>query len=221
MHYPKLILAAKKKNKKNNKRKKKKTSVAKRTTPQTTPPRVAVADLFRGQPFPQGEIVEYAAKNDNLQRTTAEETRHLAVLNEMNDEFLNDYRKAAEVHRQVRHHVQAVAKPGVTMSYLAQEIEEGVRALVGHPGIEPGDALKGGLAFPAGLCLNNVAAHWTPNPGSKDIVLQHDDVLSVDFGVHVNGRIVDSAFTLAANPVYDNLLAAVKAATNTGLKVGY
>jgi methionyl aminopeptidase len=50
-------------------------------------------------------------------------------------------------------------------------------------------------------------------------VLQYDDVLKVDFGVHVNGRIVDSAFTVAANPVYDNLLAAVKEATNTGLKV--
>ena len=50
-------------------------------------------------------------------------------------------------------------------------------------------------------------------------MLQYDDVLKVDFGVHVNGRIVDSAFTVAANPVYDNLLAAVKAATNTGLKV--
>ena len=50
-------------------------------------------------------------------------------------------------------------------------------------------------------------------------MLQYDDVLKVDCGVHVNGRIVDSAFTVAANPVYDNLLTAVKAATNTGLKV--
>lgn len=75
------------------------------------------------------------------------------------------------------------------------------------------------MGFPTGLCLNNVAAHWTPNPDGKEIILQHDDVLSVDFGVHVNGRIVDSAFTVAFNPVYDNLLAAVRAATNTGLKV--
>lgn len=157
-------------------------------------------------------------KNDNIQRTTAEETRHLAVLENMSAGFLKDYRKAADVHRQVRSHVQSIAKPGASMSYLAQEIETGVRALVGYPGIEPGDALRGGLAFPTGLCLNNIAAHWTPNPGGREIILQQDDVLKVDFGVHVNGRIVDSAFTVAANPVYDNLLAAVKAATNTGLK---
>ena len=137
----------------------------------------------------------------------------------MDNDFLEEYRKAAEVHRQVRQYVQTIAKPGISMSKLADEIEDGVRALTGHEGLETGDALKAGLAFPTGLALNNVAAHWTPNPGGKEVILQHDDVLKVDFGVHVNGRIVDSAFTVAANPVYDNLLAAVKAATNTGLKV--
>lgn len=44
-------------------------------------------------------------------------------------------------------------------------------------------------------------------------------MLKVDFGVHVNGRIVDSAFTVAFNPAFDPLLEAVRAATNTGLKV--
>ena len=140
-------------------------------------------------------------------------------MEKMDDDFLKDYRKAAETHRQVRQYVQKIAKPGVSMSTLAQEIEEGVRALVGHPGIETGDALIAGQGFPTGLALNNCAAHWTPNPGAKEVILQYDDVLKIDFGVHVHGRIVDSAFTVAANPVYDNLLAAVKAATNAGLGV--
>ena len=140
-------------------------------------------------------------------------------MEEMDDDFIRDYRKAAETHRQVRQYVQTIVKPGVSMDKLAQEIEDGVRALVGHPGIETGDALKAGQGFPTGLALNNVAAHWTPNPGAREVILQYDDVLKVDFGVHVNGRIVDSAFTVAANPVYDNLLAAVKAATNAGIRV--
>ena len=37
-----------------------------------------------------------------------------------------------------------------------------------------------------------------------------------DFGTHINGHIVDSAFTVAFNPKYDPLLNAVKAATNAG-----
>jgi methionyl aminopeptidase len=49
-------------------------------------------------------------------------------------------------------------------------------------------------------------------------VLQKGDVMKVDFGVHLNGRIVDSAFTMAFDPVYDPLLEAVKDATNTGVR---
>lgn len=51
------------------------------------------------------------------------------------------------------------------------------------------------------------------------LVLQKEDVLKVDFGVHVRGRIVDSAFTMSWDPTYDKLLEAVKAATNTGIRV--
>ncbi|TIA35980.1 methionine aminopeptidase 2-like protein [Aureobasidium pullulans] len=202
-----------KKKRKNNKKKKKAASGQ-----QTTPPRVALANVFPDNKYPEGEVIEYAVNDDNLKRTTSAELRHQDAIKNMDGDFLCDYRKAAEIHRQVRQYVQTIAKPGVTMSKLADEIEEGVRALTGHQGLESGDALKAGMGFPTGLCLNNVGAHWTPNPGAKDVVLEYDDVLKVDFGVHVNGRIVDSAFTVASNPVYDNLLAAVKAATNTGLK---
>ena len=210
-----LTTTGKKKKRKPNKKKKAKSPGSQ----QTAPPRRALADIFQGRPYPEGEIVEYANFNENLSRTTAEELRHRAAMEKMDEEFLRDYRKSAETHRQVRQYVQTIAKPGVSMSTLAQGIEEGVRALVGHPGIETGDALKAGQGFPTGLALNNCAAHWTPNPGAKEVILQYDDVLKIDFGVHVNGRIVDSAFTVATNPVYDNLLAAVKAATNAGLRV--
>lgn len=50
-------------------------------------------------------------------------------------------------------------------------------------------------------------------------MLGASDVLKVDFGVHVHGRIVDSAFTMNWEPTYDNLLLAVKDATNTGIQV--
>lgn len=55
-------------------------------------------------------------------------------------------------------------------------------------------------------------------PLKASIVLQKGDVLKVDFGVHVNGRIVDSAFTMNFEPTWDRLLEAVKDATYTGVK---
>ncbi|KAG9783389.1 peptidase M24A, methionine aminopeptidase, partial [Aureobasidium melanogenum] len=199
--------AAKKKKKK--KPKKKKAGGAK---VQSDPPRVPLSQLFPNNTYPVGEEVEY--KNDNAYRTTSEEKRHL---DRMNNDFLQEYRQAAETHRQVRKWAQANIKPGMTLTEIAEGIEDGTRALTGHPGLEEGDNIKGGVGFPTGLSINHIAAHYTPNAGNK-WVLGEQDVMKVDFGVHINGRIVDSAFTMSFDPKYDNLLAAVKDATNTGIR---
>ncbi|KAI9801358.1 MAG: hypothetical protein M1825_003337 [Sarcosagium campestre] len=197
------------KKKKKRKPRKKKSAAPKE---QSTPPRVPVAQLFPAGVFPEGEVVEY--RGDNLYRTTDEEKRHL---DRMNNDFLEEYRHGAEIHRQVRQHAQKSIKPGQSLTEIAEDIENGVRALTGHQGLEEGDSILGGMGFPTGLSINHCAAHYTPNAGNKWI-LQQEDVLKVDIGVHLNGRIVDSAFTLAFDPVYDNLLAAVKDATNTGVR---
>ena len=198
---------AAKKKKKRKPRKKKKAPTA-----QSDPPRVPIAQLFPNNSYPAGEETEYV--NENRYRTTSEEKRHL---DNLNSEFLTDYRHAAEAHRQARQWAQKNIKPGWTLTDIANGIEDSARALVGHQGLEEGDGIIAGMGFPTGLSLNHCAAHFTPNAGNK-MVLQQDDVLKVDIGVHVNGRIVDSAFTMAFNPQYDNLLAAVRAATNAGVK---
>ncbi|OAL31289.1 methionine aminopeptidase 2-1 [Fonsecaea multimorphosa] len=203
----------KKKNKKN-----KKGSASVPVVKQSSPPRVLLSDLFPNGNYPQGEVQSYSYTEA---RTAAAEARHEARRHYWEDDaFLQNYRKAAEVHRQTRQWVQDSVRPGqTTLLELAEGVEDSVRALLGHAGLEPGDSLKAGMGFPTGLCLNNQVAHYTPNPGQKDVVIQQQDVLTVDFGVHSNGWIVDSAFTMAFDHTYDNLLAAVKEATNTGIKV--
>ncbi|GJP82980.1 hypothetical protein CLOP_g13192, partial [Closterium sp. NIES-67] len=173
---------------------------------QTDPPSVPVKDLFPDGLFPQAEICDY--KDDNLWRKTSAEKREQERL-----EFpiVNDLRQAAEVHRQVRMYMRRVIKPGMLMTDLCETLEDTVRRLIAANG------LQAGIAFPTGCSLNWVAAHWTPNSGDKT-VLQYDDVMKLDFGTHIGGRIVDSAFTVAFNPQYDQLLEAVREATNTGVR---
>ncbi|PSK42081.1 methionine aminopeptidase, type II [Elsinoe australis] len=197
----------KKKNKKRKPRKKRKAR-----TSQTDPPSVLMSKLFPGNSYPKGEEVEYV--DENRFRTTDEEKRHL---DKMNSDFLSDYRQAAETHRQVRQWAQKTIKPGQTLTEIADGIEDSVRRLVEHDGLTEGDAYIAGMGFPTGLNLDDIAAHFSPNAGNKT-VLKDNNVMKVDIGVHVNGRIVDSAFTMAFDPMYDNLLAAVKAATNTGVR---
>nr|BAE38410.1 unnamed protein product [Mus musculus] len=141
-------------------------------------------------------------------RTTSEEKK---ALDQASEEIWNDFREAAEAHRQVRKYVMSWIKPGMTMIEICEKLEDCSRKLIKENG------LNAGLAFPTGCSLNNCAAHYTPNAGDTT-VLQYDDICKIDFGTHISGRIIDCAFTVTFNPKYDILLTAVKDATNTGIK---
>lgn len=173
---------------------------------QTAPPSVKVSHLFPHGRFPEGEWQSY--KDDNLWRETSAEKRELERLQW---DMVNEVRQAAEVHRQVRSYIRKIVKPGVHLATLCETLEDCVRKLIDARGLDAG------IAFPTGCSLNHVAAHWTPN-GGDNTVLQFDDVMKLDFGTHIGGRIIDSAFTVHFNPRYDPLVQAVKEATNTGVK---
>ncbi|KAK8849644.1 methionine aminopeptidase, type II [Kwoniella newhampshirensis] len=195
-----------KKKKKKKKSKKKKSAAA----TQSQPPRVGLSKIFKSGVYPVGEEVEY--REDNAFRTSSAEMREKERLaQEDPSTTYQNIRRAGEVHRQVRAYARKTIKPGMTMTEIANLIEDGTRALVEENGFESG------IGFPTGLSVNEIAAHYTPNPGDKQ-VLQKKDVMKVDFGVHVNGRIVDSAFTMNFEPTWDRLLDAVKDATNAGIR---
>ncbi|KZS93186.1 peptidase M24A, methionine aminopeptidase [Sistotremastrum niveocremeum HHB9708] len=192
------------------KKKKKKKKPKKKKAVQSDPPRIGLSKFFPNGHYPEGEIQEY--KDDNSYRTTSEEKRYLEKLaQEDPDTTYENIRRGAEVHRLVRQHARKHIRPGMTMTEIVENIEDGTRALVEESGLESG------VGFPTGVSLNECAAHYTPNAGDT-VVLKSSDVLKVDIGVHVRGRILDSAFTLNFEPTYDELLAAVKDATNTGIR---
>ncbi|KAF3519022.1 hypothetical protein DY000_02061843 [Brassica cretica] len=172
----------------------------------TDPPVIPVYMCFPFGDFPEGEIQNY--KDDNLWRTTSEEKRELERLQKS---IYNSVRQAAEVHRQVRKYMRSIVEPGMLLTDICETLEITARTLISEKG------LKAGIAFPTGCSLNRVAAHWTPNSGDKT-VLQYDDVMKLDFGTHIDGHIIDSAFTVAFNPTYEPLLAASREATYTGIK---
>ncbi|CAL1288658.1 unnamed protein product [Larinioides sclopetarius] len=192
--------------------KKKKKKKGKGGSPkQTDPPSIPIKALYPDGNFPVGEEVEYASANDSRtakNRFTSEEKK---AIEQMEQDIYKDIRQAAEAHRQTRQYMKKFIKPGMTMIEICEELEKTARALISENGLEAG------LAFPTGCSLNNCAAHYTPNAGDT-IVLTYDDVCKIDFGTHVNGRIIDCAFTLTYNPKYDKLLEAVREATNTGIK---
>eukprot|EP01032_Pedospumella_encystans_P011685 gene11685-13572_t len=173
-----------------------------------------VSDLFPSGTFPVGEILphgktKYPNPSSSYSRTSAEERREKERLNST---LYEDVRHASEVHRQVRHYAQSIIKPGIKLVDMCEQIEECNRRLVKENG------LNAGIAFPTGCSINHVAAHYSPNVGDNT-VLQYGDVMKVDFGTQIGGRIIDCAFTVAFDPQFDPLLIAAKEATETGLRV--
>merc|ERR1711865_500730 len=166
---------------------------------------VPVHEQYPNADYPLGETQVYVGRNDF--RNDSAEKRELERFHQYDYEKI---RRAAECHRQVRKYAQSYVKPGMTMIDVCQRLERKTHELVQANGLECG------WGFPTGCSLNWVAAHYTPNYGDTT-VLQYDDVCKLDFGVQVGGRIVDSAFTIAFNPKYDQLIAATQDGTNTGI----
>lgn len=123
-----------------------------------------------------------------------------------------DLRRAAECHKIVRRDIQNYIKPGMKLLDICNRIEGNIVNILGR------NDLKAGVAFPTGISLNNVIAHDTTNPGDTRVI-GSNDICKVDFGTHVNGMIIDSAFSVAFNPEYKNLLEASREATMTGIKM--
>eukprot|EP00483_Globobulimina_turgida_P002583 UN02587 len=126
-----------------------------------------------------------------------------------------DIREASEVHRQVRQAAQHFIKPGLRMTEICEFIERSSSQLVGYKSSSP---YLRGWGFPTGCSLNNCAAHYTPNSGDKRR-LSKSDLCKIDFGVQINGNIIDCAFSLSFSDKHDNLMEAVRAATNRGISV--
>ncbi|CDS40613.1 methionyl aminopeptidase 2 [Echinococcus multilocularis] len=178
---------------------------------QTDPPTVPICHLYPNKDFPLGEIMEYTSLTDGRMAANRMTLQELRLHDEARLEIYQDLRQAAEVHRTVRQYMRPLLKPGVRLFDFCEQLEATSRQLINENG------LRAGLAFPTGVSLNNCAAHYSPNAGDNT-VLQYDDVCKVDFGVHVNGNLVDCAFTVYFNPRYDRLVEAVRDATNTGIK---
>jgi methionyl aminopeptidase len=201
--------------KKKNKKKKKKGGGAsndinnsgalhpKQTYPEPTIP---ITKLFPKGDYHEGEIQLQPIDGDTRMKCAEAKQRE-----KIHTAQYSDLRLAAEVHREVRAWVNSWIRPGLKMIDITDMLEGKLEQLIEKNG------LKTGQAFPTGCSLNYVAAHWTPNSGDNT-VLQYDDVCKLDFGTQVNGHIIDCAWTVAFNPVYDPLKESVQAATDTGIK---
>jgi len=124
-------------------------------------------------------------------------------------------RRAGQVVREVLELVRSRVKPGATTFDLEKAAQERLNEL----GVKA--AFKGYHGFPCVLCtsVNSEVVHGIPSPKR---VLKQGDIVSVDFGVVIDGYYGDAAITVPVGkvtPDAERLLKVTEASLQAGIAV--
>lgn len=124
----------------------------------------------------------------------------------MESEEIENYLKAGKIAKQVKEYAREITEQGSSLLNLAEKIEAKIRELGGKP------------AFPVNLCIDDIAAHCTPSHDEKSTA---EGLLKIDIGIHINGAIADTAFSLDLANLEENrkLIEASEKALSEAIKI--
>jgi methionyl aminopeptidase len=113
------------------------------------------------------------------------------------DEIEKMHRAGLIVH-EVLNTLRSSVRPGMTTMDLEKLAEEKIAGKPGHP------AFKGYRGYPCVLCtsVNSEIVHGIPSPKRK---LKEGDIVSIDFGMEVDGYFADSAVTVPVGKIGSEL----------------
>lgn len=120
------------------------------------------------------------------------------------DEY-DAYRSASQIIAQLRKLIPQLIHEDAQVREICEKIEMETFKLGGRP------------AFPCNIGINEVAAHYTP-PWEDNGVIPRESVVKIDFGVHVDGYLIDTAVTISLSPLYDAMVDVAKAALSAGVR---
>lgn len=116
----------------------------------------------------------------------------------MNRKYKENFIKAGSLAKHIRQFGKALIKKGASYNDVIKKINE--------------EIIKVGAiaAFPPQIALNEVAAHYLPNP-NEDIIFE-DQVVKLDIGVCYEGAIGDTATTVDLSGKNETLVKAAETA---------
>jgi len=120
---------------------------------------------------------------------------------------MEDYFKSGEICKKAREYGITLIKENAKLLDIAEKVEEKIKELGGE------------CAFPVDVSLNHIAAHDTPK-FNDDRVVTKGDVVKLDIGVHVNGKVSDTAITVeVGSKKYEKLILASENALENAIKI--
>ena len=123
----------------------------------------------------------------------------------MNEQIKQDFIKAGKISAEALEYGKSLIKKGNSLLETTELIEKKIFELGGKP------------AFPVQISCDDIAAHFCAI--EDDTTIFENQVVCLDLGVHVNGAIGDTAYTIDLSGKYDDLVKAAQKALEEALKV--
>lgn len=124
----------------------------------------------------------------------------------LDDEAIQKYVKAGRIACTIRKEVEKYIKVGMTLIEIAKHVEQKILEYGGEP------------AFPTNISVNSIAAHYTPEPDDRAVIM-NNSIVKIDIGVHVDGYVADTASTIIFDDRYASLAEAAREALEKAVKV--
>ena len=117
-------------------------------------------------------------------------------------ESLEKFRLSGRILRETREEMKALVREKMPIIEVCEKTE----SLINKKGGKP--------AFPCNVSINEVAAHFT-SPPNDERRIPEKSVVKVDLGVHVDGYVTDTAFTVCFNAEHKKMTDAAEFALKT------
>ncbi len=124
----------------------------------------------------------------------------------LSEEEISNYIKAGKAVREAKKKVQSIVEEGTRVLDICEYVEK----LLEEYGCKP--------AFPCGVCINAVAAHYTAGIDDQKVI-PPESLVKVDMGAHVDGCIADSAITISINSEHADMIMAAEEALEKAIEV--
>lgn len=143
-------------------------------------------------------------ENNNLKNQSAKKINQKEADKEEEEKKnkIESLNKAGSIAKEVKEFIKPQLKVGTNIFNLIEKAETKIVDLGGN------------CAFPINVSLNNIAAHYTSPIKDDELAIKDGDIVKIDLGVHIDGYIVDTAFTVSFNDekTLENIIQATEVA---------
>ncbi len=118
-------------------------------------------------------------------------------MNSYDKEAIEKFHLSGKILRESREELKPLIQENMPIIEVCEKAESLIKQKGGKP------------AFPCNVSINEVTAHYTspPNDSTK---IPENSVVKVDMGVHIDGYVTDTAFTICFNPEHMTMVLAAQ-----------